>query len=86
MTVKEELLNKIREAVVKTNEGLVALGDIAAAEMRVAAAKSQAYEQLTEWAKVRESLVKELEEEYGSGDLNLETGEFVPHEDVPTEE
>lgn len=79
----EEELQKIGELQQKNNAVVAELGQIELIKMNVDARRASAEEFLAELRKDEEELGKELSDKYGTGSINLETGEFVP---APAEE
>ena len=79
----EEELQKIGELQQKNNAVVSELGQIELIKMNVAARREAAEKYLTDLREEESTLGKELSDKYGSGSINLETGEFVP---APEEE
>lgn len=79
----EEELQKIGELQQKNNAVVSELGQIELIRMNVAARREAAEKYLTDLREEEDTLGKELSDKYGSGSINLETGEFVP---APEEE
>ena len=79
----EEELQKIGELQQKNNAVVSELGQIELIRMNVAARREAAEKYLTDLRGEEDTLGKELSDKYGSGSINLETGEFVP---APEEE
>ena len=82
----QEELQKIGELQQKNNAVVSELGNIELIKMNVEARRAAAEEFLTELRKEEEELGKELSDKYGSGSINLETGEFVPAPEEEAEE
>lgn len=74
----EEELQKIGELQQKNNAVVSELGQIELIRMNVDARRVAAEEFLSELREEEETLGKELSDKYGTGSINLETGEFVP--------
>lgn len=74
----EEELQKIGELQQKNNAVVSELGQIELIRMNVDARRAAAEEFLSELREEEETLGKELSDKYGTGSINLETGEFVP--------
>ena len=79
----EQELQKIAELQQKNNAVVSELGQIELAKMSVDARRANAEAYLAELRKEEEELAKELSDAYGSGTIDLASGEFVP---TPTEE
>jgi predicted nuclease with TOPRIM domain len=76
-TLTEEELNQLREFQTKNNEILNTLGQI---EVQKAILEGNSTSLLSEMADLREKqnkMSKELQEKYGDGNINLDTGEFT---------
>lgn len=77
--VKQELLDKVKEAQKNIQTIHVELGAISLAELRKASL-FKAFEE--QQAKINEA-TEAIRAEYGDGNVDLDTGEFTP---VPTQE
>lgn len=74
----EEELQRIGELQQKNNAVVSELGQIELIKMNIEARREAAEKFLTELREEEEGLGKELSDKYGTGSINLETGEFVP--------
>lgn len=79
---KEEL-GKLQELQQKNAALISELGNISLAEINLEQRKESAEEFLTELRASEQEVVKELEDTYGVGSIDLQAGEFIP---APTEE
>ena len=82
----EQELQKIGELQQKNNAVVSELGQIELIKMNVEARREAAEKFLAELREEEDTLGKELSEKYGSGSINLETGEFVPAPEEAAEE
>ena len=82
----EDELQKIGELQQKNNAVVSELGQIELIKMNVEARRQAAEKYLTDLREEEEGLGKELSDKYGSGSINLETGEFVPAPEEAAEE
>jgi hypothetical protein len=82
----EEELQKIGELQQKNNAVVAELGQIELIKMNVHARREAAEKYLAELREEEDTLGKELSDKYGSGSINLETGEFVPAPEEAAEE
>jgi len=73
MKLSEKELQKLKELQTKGNELIFSLGQIEAQ-------KASVFNQIQEVQKEQNKLGKELQEKYGDGNINLETGEFTKAE------
>ena len=79
----EKELQTIKELQQKNNAVVAELGQIELTRMSVEARRANAESYLTDLRKEEEDFGKELSDKYGTGSIDLESGEFVP---TPTEE
>tara|TARA_R110000803_G_C11986669_1_gene321395 strand:+ start:2751 stop:3032 length:282 start_codon:yes stop_codon:yes gene_type:complete len=79
----EQELQTIKELQQKNNAVVAELGQIELTRMSVEARRANAESYLTDLRKEEEDFGKELSDKYGTGSIDLESGEFVP---TPTEE
>ena len=82
----EDELQKIGELQQKNNAVVSELGQIELIKMNVEARRQAAEKYLAELREEEEGLGKDLSDKYGSGSINLETGEFVPAPEEAAEE
>jgi len=82
----EDELQKIGELQQKNNAVVSELGQIELIKMNVEARRQAAEKYLAELREEEEGLGKDLSDKYGSGSINLETGEFVPAPEEADEE
>jgi flagellar biosynthesis chaperone FliJ len=73
MKLSEKELQKLKELQTKGNELIFSLGQIEAQ-------KASVFNQIQEVQEEQNKLGKELQEKYGDGNINLETGEFTKAE------
>mgnify|MGYP003631708488 CR=1 FL=1 len=76
ITVKEEMLNSVREAQTNMQNIQSELGALSLAELRKAALMKA----FTEQQELGKTATAAIREEYGDGSVNLESGEFTPEE------
>lgn len=81
----QEELQKIAELQQRNNAVVSEFGQIELAKMGVDARRTNAEAYLAELRKEEEEFGKELSDKYGSGSIDLESGEFIPTE-APAEE
>lgn len=74
----QEELQKIAELQQRNNAVVSEFGQIELARMGVDARRENAEAYLAELRKEEEEFGKELSDKYGSGSIDLESGEFVP--------
>lgn len=84
---KEEL-GKLQELQQKNAALISELGNISLAEINLEQRKESAEQFLTELRASEQEVVKELEDAYGVGSIDLQAGEFIPApvEDEPVKE
>ena len=75
--VKEEQLNSAREIRAKQQQIQMELGALYVSSLDIAARQEALTAELRSSGDDIKKLMATLEEEYGSGSLNLETGEFT---------
>jgi hypothetical protein len=73
MKLSEKELQILKELQTKGNQLIFTLGQIEAQ-------KASVFNQIQEVQKEQDKLGKELQEKYGDGNINLETGEFTKTE------
>jgi len=73
MKLSEKELQILKELQTKGNQLIFTLGQIEAQ-------KASVFNQIQEVQKEQDKLGKELQEKYGDGNINLETGEFTKAE------
>lgn len=78
----QEELQAIAELQQKNNAVVAELGQIEITRMAVESRRANAEAYLAELRKEEEEFGKTLSEKYGSGSIDLQSGEFVP---APTE-
>lgn len=82
----QDELDKLQE-LSKKNAALVQeLGTISLAEINLDERKEKAEGFLSELRQEETDLVKELEDKYGVGSIDLQAGEFIPAPEAPAEE
>lgn len=74
-TVSPEFLERIQGAQKRVQQIQMELGAIALQELR----KNMLLGEVLEIQKEMDGITKELNETYGEGELNVETGEFKPY-------
>jgi hypothetical protein len=79
----QEELDKLQELSNKNNALVQELGTISLAEINLEDRKVKAEEFLTELRESEKELVKELEDKYGIGSIDLKEGEFIPAPPAP---
>lgn len=89
----QEELDKLSELQQKNAALVQELGSISLAEINLAQRQESAENFLAELRQSETDLVKELEEKYGVGSIDLQAGEFIPApateetiEEAPAEE
>ena len=81
--LKTEELDKLKEIQQKNNAVAVELGNVELSKIQLENRRKEIITFLEELREEEKTLGDELSKNYGSGTLNLETGEFVP---APAEE
>ena len=84
--LSKEELGQIEEIQKKIQAVKAELGNVGLAEIDLKTRKANIEQFLSETQEQESKLVKELEEKYGKGSINLEDGEFIPAEEVKEEE
>ena len=84
--LSKEELGKIEEIQKRVQAVKVELGNVGLAEIDLKTRKANIEQYLTETQEQEASVVKELEEKYGKGSIDLQNGEFIPSEEVKEEE
>lgn len=79
----QEELDKLQELSNKNSALVQELGTISLAEINLDERKSKAEEFLVEVRQEEVDLVKELEDKYGVGSIDLKEGEFIPAPPAP---
>lgn len=79
----QEELDKLQELSNKNNALVQELGTISLAEINLEDRKVKAEEFLTELRESEKELVKDLEDKYGIGSIDLKEGEFIPAPPAP---
>jgi hypothetical protein len=79
--LSEEVLNSIKELQQSRQVVVLELGEIALAKLSLEDREGSAENFLAEMRAKEVELTKTLEQEYGKGTINLETGEFTPIEE-----
>ena len=74
----QEELDKLSELQQKNAALVQELGSISLAEINLAQRQESAENFLTELRQSEKDIVKELEEKYGVGSIDLQAGEFIP--------
>jgi len=74
----QEELDKLQELQQKNTALVQELGTISLAEINLAQRQESAENFLAELRQSETDLVKELEEKYGVGSIDLQAGEFIP--------
>lgn len=84
--LSKEELGKIEEIQKRVQAVKVELGNVGLAEIDLKTRKANIEQYLTETQEQEAEVVKELEEKYGKGSIDLKNGEFIPSEEVKEEE
>jgi hypothetical protein len=84
--LSKEELGQIEEIQKRVQAVKVELGNVGLAEIDLKTRKANIEQYLTETQEQEASVVKELEEKYGKGSIDLQNGEFIPSEEVKEEE
>lgn len=84
--LSKEELGKIEEIQKRVQAVKVELGNVGLAEIDLKTRKANIEQYLTETQEQEATVVKELEEKYGKGSIDLQNGEFIPSEEVKEEE
>lgn len=84
--LSKEELGKIEEIQKRVQAVKVELGNVGLAEIDLKTRKANIEQYLTETQEQEAEVVKELEEKYGKGSIDLQNGEFIPTEEVKEEE
>ena len=81
--LKTEELDKLKEIQQKNNAVAVELGNVELSKIQIENRREEILAFLKELREEERTLGEELSKNYGTGTLNLETGEFMP---APSEE
>jgi len=84
--LSKEELGKIEEIQKRVQAVKAELGNVGLAEIDLKTRKTNIEQYLTETQEQEAEVVKELEEKYGKGSIDLQNGEFIPSEEVKEEE
>jgi hypothetical protein len=84
--LSKEELGKIEEIQKRVQAVKAELGNVGLAEIDLKTRKNNIEQYLTETQEQESAVVKELEEKYGKGSIDLQNGEFIPSEEVKEEE
>ena len=84
--LSKEELGKIEEIQKRVQAVKAELGNVGLAEIDLKTRKANIEQYLTETQEQEAVVVKELEEKYGKGSIDLQNGEFIPTEEVKEEE
>ena len=84
--LSKEELGKIEEIQKRVQAVKAELGNVGLAEIDLKTRKANIEQYLTETQEQEAEVVKELEEKYGKGSIDLQNGEFIPAEEVKEEE
>jgi len=84
--LSKEELGKIEEIQKRVQAVKAELGNVGLAEIDLKTRKANIEQYLTETQEQEAEVVKELEEKYGKGSIDLQNGEFIPSEEVKEEE
>lgn len=84
--LSKEELGKIEEIQKRVQAVRTELGNVGLAEIDLKTRKANIEQYLTETQEQEAEVVKELEEKYGKGSIDLQNGEFIPSEEVKEEE
>ena len=84
--LSKEELGKIEEIQKRVQAVKAELGNVGLAEIDLKTRKANIEQYLTETQEQESAVVKELEEKYGKGSIDLQNGEFIPTEEVKEEE
>jgi len=74
----QEELQKIQELQVRKQNFQTELGRLEVLKLEIEQRREQVLEYNKETVNQEQALVKELEESYGKGSIDLEKGEFIP--------
>ena len=75
-TIKEEMLDSVKQAQANMQSIQNELGALALAQLR----KDALLKAFSEQQEAAQQVTESIREEYGDGSINLETGEFTPEE------
>lgn len=81
----QEELDKLQELQQKNAALVQELGSISLGEIKLTERKTSAEAFLGELRQSETDMVKELEEKYGVGSIDLKEGEFIPAPEAPVE-
>lgn len=73
----EQELQDLKEFQVKSNQITMSLGQVEVQKAILEGQKSELLNQLADLQETQTKLGKELQEKYGIGNINIETGEFT---------
>ena len=82
---KEELA-QIEEIQTRTQAVKTELGQLGLAEIDLKNRRTNVENYLVETQELETKLVKDLEDKYGKGSIDLQNGEFIPSPEQPTKE
>lgn len=83
--LKTEELEKLKEIQQKNSAVAVELGNVELSKIQLENRRKEIITFLEELREEEKALGDELSKNYGSGTLNLETGEFTPAPEEPAE-
>ena len=78
--LSQEELQQIEDIQKRMQAVKTELGQLGLAELDLKNRRSNVENYLTETQEIETKLVKELEEKYGKGSIDLQNGEFIPTE------
>jgi hypothetical protein len=84
--LSKEELTQIEEIQTRTQAVKTELGQLGLAEIDLKNRRTNVENYLVETQELETKLVKDLEDKYGKGSIDLQNGEFIPSPEQPTKE
>ena len=84
--LSKEELTQIEEIQTRTQAVKTELGQLGLAEIDLKNRRTNVENYLVETQELETKLVKDLEDKYGKGSIDLQNGEFIPRESKDTKE
>ena len=75
--LSEQEIQDLKEFQIKNNQIVMSLGQIAIQKVILENQKDELVNKLAELQETQTKLGKELQDKYGIGSINIETGEFI---------
>jgi len=84
--LSKEELTQIEEIQTRTQAVKTELGQLGLAEIDLKNRRTNVENYLVETQELETKLVKDIEDKYGKGSIDLQNGEFIPRESKDTKE